>query len=387
MTELTKEEQEPESTTDDDEEGADGEAEGEAFDFEAHRQQALKGYQPLVSLYGDFARAVYSILTTCLDNAGIKVHSVDHRPKSPESFADKAAGQSDENPDRPKYERPLAQITDLAGVRVITYFLSTQEPVEAIIENEFEVLEKTDKSRLLEEEERLGYHSIHYLVRLLPNRYALPEYARFSGLVAEIQVRTILQHAWAEIEHDIQYKAVATLPREIRRRFMTLAGMLEVADREFQALEDEDVRLREEARESVAAGRLDDVEITPDALKSYLDRRLGPDGRMSEFSYRWEARLLRQLGFTDLRQLDAALNGHDDDHLSRIADYGRQGQLSRLETVLFAAMGEEYLHRHPFFTEQGTSGWLRHQMRRLQRLSDRGVAIGDFRPEDSQAPS
>src|SRR5207249_2570243 len=127
--------------------------------------------------------------------------------------------------------------------------------------------------------------SVHYSVRLSDNRSGLPEYARFAELVAEIQVRTIMQHAWAEIEHDIQYKAVETIPSRIRRRFMDLAGLLEIADREFQAIADEDEALRAEARISVQQGRLENVEITPDALKTYLDRRLGSDARMADYSY------------------------------------------------------------------------------------------------------
>jgi ppGpp synthetase/RelA/SpoT-type nucleotidyltranferase len=55
--------------------------------------------------------------------------------------------------------------------------------------------------------DELGYQSVHYLVQFSPERCALPEYQRFQGRIAEIQVRTVLQHGWAEIEHDIQYKA------------------------------------------------------------------------------------------------------------------------------------------------------------------------------------
>lgn len=302
--------------------GADAE---EAFDFESHRLRAIEDYQPLEPVYGDLARAIYSILRTCLDRANISVHSVDHRAKSVESFGDKVTRAAEDNPNRPKYEEPLDQITDLAGVRVI---------------------------------------------------------APFQGLVAEIQVRTILQHAWAEIEHDIQYKAVSTLPAEIRRRFMTLAGMLEIADREFQGLHDEDVRIREAARASVAAGRLADVEITPDALKSYLDGKLGPDGRMSEFSYDFESRVLRNLGFTNLRQLDSVLSRYDDDAVSRAVHGSRQGQLTRLEDVLLAAMGEEFIKRHPFM--RADDDWfLRAGERRLQRMRESGIELGEFRPEEA----
>jgi ppGpp synthetase/RelA/SpoT-type nucleotidyltranferase len=100
-----------------------------------------------------------------------------------------------------------------------------------------------DKNLILLKEEKFGYGSIHYLARLKENRTNLLEYSRFKNLTAEIQIRTILQHAWAEIEHDIQYKAVETIPSSIRRRFMSLAGMLEIGT-EFQAIQDEDERLR-----------------------------------------------------------------------------------------------------------------------------------------------
>lgn len=358
------------------------EAEALSFDFDAHRRQAVERYQSVEGLYTDFARAVYSVITTCLANNGIKVHSVDHRAKSPESFGQKAGQAADGNPGQPKYADPFREITDLAGVRVITYFPSTEARVDSLIANEFDVIEKTDRSELLKREERLGYHSIHYLVTLKENRSALPEYARFNGLVAEIQVRTILQHAWAEIEHDIQYKAVSALPTEIRRRFLTLAGLLEIADREFQALEDEDRRLREEARLSVAEGRLDEVEITPDALKSYVDQTLGMDGRMADFSYWWTARLLRQIGFDTLGQVDRAVSSWDDDHISRVIHGGRQGQLTRLEDVLLAAMGDEFIRRHPWSREPDNEWLMRGLERRRDALVDAGIPLGNFRPED-----
>ena len=65
------------------------------------------------------------------------------------------------------------------------------------------------------------------------------------------------------------------IPTVIRRRFASLAGMLEIADREFQAIQDEDLSLRTEAIASVQEGTLDTIEITPYALKAYLDKRLG----------------------------------------------------------------------------------------------------------------
>jgi putative GTP pyrophosphokinase len=241
----------------------------------------------------------------------------------------------------------------------------------------------TNKSQLLQQEEKLGYQSVHYIVKLKATRSKLPEYGRFRNLVAEVQVRTILQHTWAEIEHDIQYKSIATLPRPIRRRFITLAGLLEIADREFQAISDEETKLRLEARQSVAAGRLKEVEITPDALKAYLDKRYGPDRRMSEWTYGWMAGILKALGFGDIEQVDQCVRNYNDDEISRIIWGGRMGQISRFDDVLLASMGEDYILRHPWASDEDLAFMERFVKRRRHRLAlleAAGIKIGLCRP-------
>jgi hypothetical protein len=227
---------------------------------------------------------------------------------------------------------------------------------------------------------------VHYLVNFDPNRLALPEYARHRDLVIEIQVRTILQHAWAEIQHDIEYKAIETIPTVIRRRFMALAGMLEIADREFQAISDEDRQVRAAALRDVELGDLAAVEVTQEALKAYLDRKLGPDGRMSSFSYDWEARVLRRLGFKNLKELDDALEGYSADSISRRLYGNRQGQLTRLEDVLLASLGEEFIERHPYSHGEFAPGWRQALALKLAELRAAGLAApapGPGRSEDA----
>ena len=188
------------------------------------------------SFYENLSNVVARILEECLKKRRIKVHSVQHRAKEASSFGHKAATPSETDPDAPKYPDPLKQITDLAGIRVITHFPSTLSDIDRLLSDEFTVVERSDKGKELIEEERFGYQSVHYLVCIRSERTRLAEYERFAGATAEIKVRTILQHAWAEIEHDIQYKSSTTIPAEIRRRFaLALAGMLEVADRGSKA--------------------------------------------------------------------------------------------------------------------------------------------------------
>lgn len=317
------------------------------FDFEEHRRNAVAEYQPYRPLFQAFANVVRGILTEVLRADNIQAASVEARAKDVESFGTKALKPSESDPERPRYPKPLSDITDLAGVRVITFFPKTVEAVGEVVRREFKVVEFSDKAALLDDD-RLGYKSVHFLVRLAPKRLSLPEYSRYKDLVCELQIRTVLQHAWAEIEHDIQYKTASTIPSQIRKRFSALAGLLEIADREFQAIQDEDARIRSEARKSVEKGHFAGVEITPDALKTYLDREYGQDARMSEFSYQFGAETARTLGFETIEELDRAITPYDNDEISRILRGSRQGQLSRFEDVLLAALGQRFVQQHPW---------------------------------------
>ena len=348
----------------------------EEFNFAKHRSAAVEEYLRVRSKYENFAKTVKEILVQALRAKDIAVNSVEARAKEAESFGAKAESQSENDPGEPKYKQPLKDITDLAGIRIITFFPRTVEDVGDCIREEFDVLEHTDLSSTLLQEERFGYQSEHFLVMLNGKRAELPEYKPHRGLVAEVQVRTILQHAWAEIEHDIHYKSSITIPNTIRRRFMALAGVLEIADREFQAIQDEDKHLKQQARTSVEEGVLDQVEITADALRSYLDKRVGPDARSTDFSYEYTARMLRRLGFTTFDQVDTCIEGYDGNELSQIRWQHRQGSITRFELMLLAGMGQVYVER---LTDD--ADWRDGLKRSLARYAEKGIAVGNYDPK------
>ena len=347
----------------------------EEFDFDNHRHKAIQEYQRVRPLYEEYVTVIRNVLYEVFKSRDINIHSIEARAKDIDSFGNKASMPSPDDPSKPYYRNPLSDVTDLAGIRVIVFLPRTLDMVDDVIKSQFEVIGKTDKALMLVKEEKFGYASVHYLVRFKENRTNLLEYRRFENLVAEIQVRTILQHAWAEIEHDIQYKAVETIPSIIRRRFTSLAGMLEIADREFQAVQDDDERFRTEARKSVREGKLEQVEITPDALKTYLDRKLGTDRRMTSFSYVWTAKLLRNLGFSNFKQIEECVRGFDDDELSRIGWGTRQGQLTRFEYLLLAGMGENYLKFHSWKT---LDWFVNNSKRDLAKFEEAGITIGSY---------
>lgn len=347
------------------------------FDFRSHQEKAVSAYLLNRPHYEEACLVAKNILQRSIERAGIKISSIDARAKDPHSFGLKVTKPSESNPSLPKYADPLVDITDLAGVRIIAFFPNSISKIDEIILREFHVLERSDKGEKLYDEGRFGYKSVHYLVVLGPKRSFLPEYEKYSGTTIEIQVRTILQHAWAEIEHDIQYKSTSVIPDEIRRRFNALAGMLEVADREFQSVQDEDDRLRQTARQMIKEGEIDDVEITPDALKAFLTKTVGGDQRIRWSSYDYLARALRKCGFRTLRQLERCVRGYDGSELSRLVYGSRQGQIIRCELMVLASMGELFVSRHPWSNEK----WFCDGSDEMLRLFLEGnIEIGSFDP-------
>ncbi len=173
---------------------------------------------------------VEALIRDVITSQGITVHSIGHRMKSESSTEAKLTG----NPG--KYAT-CADLHDFLGLRVITHLAGDVAPVVAAVRAQFTVDEERslDKQSQLDAD-RFGYRSFHLVVKIDNARATLPEWAPYVDREFEIQVRSILQHAWAEIEHDLGYKATSVIPQQVRRRFARLAGLLEIADSEFDAI-------------------------------------------------------------------------------------------------------------------------------------------------------
>jgi ppGpp synthetase/RelA/SpoT-type nucleotidyltranferase len=349
----------------------------EDFDLDEYGRVAGEDYRRHRGNYEDFALVVKSLLQVAIDADHLKVQAIDARAKTEESFSTKASRAADGEGKSPKYKNPMSDIQDLAGCRVITFFLDNVQTVRSIIYREFIVIEMANRSSQLRGTGKPGYESYHFVVKMRDDRLVLPEYARFENLVAEIQVRTILQHAWAEIEHDIQYKSVDALPGEIGQRFQALAGLIEIGDREFQAIASAHESVRKEAAISLEQGRLAEVELTAESLKAYLDMKFGPDGRIRDWAYEWTASYLRKMNFNNLQELDDCIAQYDDDELSRVVWGSRQGQLTRFELVLLAGYGpDRFKAGHPWVGADGGQEWfVQHIDRQVEKLVAAGVEV------------
>jgi hypothetical protein len=142
----------------------------------------------------------------------------------------------------------LDDLTDKAGIRVITRYHRAVDSVVALLRTEFHVTE--DVMHGADALATFGYTSHHLLVRLHSKRAELAEYSQYRDFTAEIQVRSILQHAWATISHSLDYKSSVDIPQPVRRRLFRVAALLETGDEIFDTFVEEVAKLRSEYREA-----------------------------------------------------------------------------------------------------------------------------------------
>lgn len=274
------------------------------------------------------------LVTALLDDAGINYLSITARTKSIESFAAKAERAVD---GRRLFSDPLVEITDQVGLRVITYLREDVDAVATLLADEMRLLDDRDMGLETAREGRWGYASRHLLVGVEGEQQP-----------ASIQVRTVLQHAWAEFEHDIRYKG--SIPAEhapdLDRRFTLAAGLLELADREFTGIR-ERLLVTMTGDETTDEEASADPRIATPVLATYLGNRYADAGWSRTDHYGWISGLLLELGITSLDELAGVLDTVDADAINRAMGYRYPaGAVRRLDDALLAVFGDRYLRLH-----------------------------------------
>lgn len=174
-------------------------------------------------------QTVKELLTNLLKQQNIDILEVSGRTKDKGSVIEKVR--------RKNYTDPKNALTDLTGIRVVTFFEHQTQSISRIIEETFDVDDENsmDRDKILGSD-KVGYRSTHYVCNIGKQRGKLPEYKGLEDLFFEIQVRTVLQHAWAELEHDRSYKFSGELPGNLKRKLNLYAGMLEIVDNAFSEI-------------------------------------------------------------------------------------------------------------------------------------------------------
>lgn len=296
--------------------------------------------------YATLANTVAATIRTLLQNDHIDVIDVTHRAKTSASFAEKLK--------RKRYLDPQREMTDLAGVRVVTLIERDIERVVNLVKTSFNVHPQysVDKSADLGSD-KFGYRSVHFVCDIGERRTSLPEFSPYANMLFEVQIRTALQHAWAEIEHDRSYKFSGELPSPLKRRFHLIAGLLELADREFSSLTDELEAYQTTVQTQTDAGNLE-IELNSTSasefLKLTIGRHGGRPGLETTLLDHKDIAELRRFGIDTVAKFSLLLN---DEFLAEAADINTTAIGLVRDAMIFADIGRYF----EIAWSEGWHGW------------------------------
>ena len=227
--------------------------------IQSHKE-IVEEYSVSRGSYEDCLNYVENTVKNIIKSQSINVHEIIGRVKTEESLSGKVKRKDYSN---------LAEITDLCGIRIITYFSDDVDKIAELISQEFEIdVENTIDKRKSEDPTKFGYVSLHYVVSLKEENSSPILYSRFKNMKLELQIRTVMQHAWAEIEHDLGYKSKEDIPNQYRRQFARLAGLIELADDNFLQLKNNINNYEQEIKEKIPTSKKElPIDIT--TLKTY----------------------------------------------------------------------------------------------------------------------
>ena len=221
--------------------------------MDPHCQEILQEYRDNLPLLNKTADDIRASIKKALDDAGLIIAALECRVKTEHSLAGKLELKGS------KYAS-LGDITDIIGLRIITFYIDDVDKVASAVERLFTVdWENSVDKRKIHDIDSFGYLSLHYICKTTGCPY------RF-----EIQMRTVLQHAWANMNHDTGYKSGVEIPTRYRRDMSRIAGMLELIDDEFSRIRTEINDYRRRVQALVASGNLADVALDGDSFRSFL---------------------------------------------------------------------------------------------------------------------
>ena len=204
-----------------------------AGDDRAWLDEQVRKYAELRPHYKKYAEALDEILRLAASHLA-PLTIVQARAKTVASFAEKSLRKRGTRPD------PVAMFTDLCGARLVARTRSEVDRLCAFIETHFEI----DRENSIDASARLnptefGYRSVHYIVKLRDDiDYGVEIPDEIRGLKAEIQVRTVAEHAYSDFAHDLTYKGAFPLPQAWQRELAGAAAILEEVDGVFSRVEE-----------------------------------------------------------------------------------------------------------------------------------------------------
>lgn len=167
----------------------------------------------------------------CLEGVP-RIDRISARAKTLHSFLKKAAKTDEGN--NLKYPDPLNQIQDQLGARITALYVQDVDAICDRVPNYLHAIEQ--RIVVPDSQSKFGYFGRHFIL-------LLPSDIKGEGISEdqhpsyfELQVKTVFQHAWAEAEHDLAYKATAPLSPEQERKVAFTSAQAWGADEMFRQL-------------------------------------------------------------------------------------------------------------------------------------------------------
>lgn len=241
-------------------------------------EELIDRYRREQQLYEQLATEAAHVLEVALRKSPVRVHNIEHRVKTVDSLAEKLR--------RPgKNYSDLVSIADLAGIRVVVYELPHLDVVVQLCAELFDVEEMPQDQPSQEQVNHFGYMSKHLIIKAGEVRAALVEWQPIGDRKAEIQIRTVLQHAWADVSHEYEYKQERDVPPELRRRLSRVSALLEVADSEFSAIASAHIARRQALQADSSIGGWD-AGLDKDSIAAWMVKEEGRIRSITEIAQR-----------------------------------------------------------------------------------------------------
>ncbi|MGO1950761.1 MAG: GTP pyrophosphokinase [Mycobacteriaceae bacterium] len=295
------------------------------------QRAALRDFDAWLAAHPTVVSDIQQVIAEELADDGIAFDQVSVRIKDRGSYLRKL-----NDPGHPDY-RDFESAHDVLGVRVTVFTNSEIPQLVSVMRSLFDVQSVTDKSAQTAAQGVFGYASRHVIARITGE--TLPSLQELDGRLIEVQLRTVLQHAWAEFEHDVRYKNPGhELTPEVHRAFTLAAGLIEVADQQF----DEIVR----QTNADGAGN-EETELTATTLPGVLTMVVGSEYPMSKAEYYgFAVDMLAANGVTTIGELETLCSPEALDQLKDVMGFGYPpGQVRLIDDLLLFTYGRDHIRR------------------------------------------
>lgn len=232
-----------------------------------YSEMILDEYHENQPIFERMQNLICNKIHTSLDENHILIAALESRIKTEKSLLGKL--------ERKGYKyHSLYDITDILGIRIITFYNNEVDLISAHVEQLLDIdwENSIDKRKMLEID-RFGYLSLHYICRIPESIYKDPDMPELNQIRFELQIRSLLQHAWANLYHDMGYKNDIEIPVVYQRDMSRLAGLLEMADEQFSRIRKEINDYRRNVQSLVATGNFNEVPLNGDTFHSYLEMK------------------------------------------------------------------------------------------------------------------